>query len=276
MARILLAIGLAAALIVPMAPAAHAADKSNSFNRPSSGTPYTLSEWNTDGWYAPWQQGMGPRTMIDGSISRSGKSLRVFYPQGKFGPDASGAQAPFTVSPAREYWLRQWVRLSPDFSWGIRASGGKLGAGLAGGARCSGGTACNGYNGFTSRFAWGSGGRAYLYFYHMGNTGQYGDSLNLTLGGSQVYYPRGQWFELVQRVRVNTVSGGNANYDGEVEVWFNGQNAGRRTGLQFVRNGDLVNQVYFSSFYGGATADFAPANNSYAWYDDLRAATFPI
>jgi hypothetical protein len=274
----LLALGISAVLVIPTAPAARAAALTNTFERSAAGSAYTKAEWSKDGWNASFDVGMSNRTMIDTSTKRSGtKSLRVFYPKGQINPESSGASSDFRVPKAREYWLRQWIRFSSDFSWGTTEFGGKIGLGLAGGARCSGGIPCDGYNGFTSRFIWGRDGKASIYYYHMGHTGQYGDYMELKPGGGGTYYwPRGQWIEIKQRVKVNTVSGGNAVSNGEIETWVNGQNAGLRTGLQFVRNGDLVDTAYFSSFFGGNTYTFAPTRDSYIWYDDVRASTTPI
>ncbi|GAA2690798.1 hypothetical protein GCM10010428_66720 [Actinosynnema pretiosum subsp. pretiosum] len=272
----MLALGVCAALLVP-ATAASAATRSNGFERLPSGAPYTRAEWAADGWSATWDQGMGSRAVVDGSVARSGgKSLRVLYPKGKIGPADSGAQAPFALEPAREYWVRQWVRFSPDFSWGTTEYGGKIGIGLGGGKACSGGQACDGTNGFTSRFTWRTGGRASLYVYHMGKEGQYGDAIDLRLDGAPVHYPLGRWVELKQRVRVNTVANGVANPDGAVEVWFDGRKAGERAGLRFVTNADLVDRAYFSSFFGGATESFAPQRDSWIWYDDVRVSTTPL
>ncbi len=259
-------------------PAAEAAVnlRYNTFERPERGTAYTLGAWAQDGWTAPWEQGMSTRTWIDGyNFSHTGgKSLRVFYPKGKIGPADSGAQAPLQLTRAREYFLSSWVRFSSDFSWGTTEFAGKVGLGLAGGASCSGGQVCDGLNGFSSRMIWRSGGKAAIYYYHMGHAGQYGDFVDLTRpDGSLIYYPRGQWVNLVQRVRVNTVTAGTANADGEIDIWFNGVQAATIRGLRFVRNADQVDKAYFSSFAGGATASFAPANDSWIWYDDLKVST---
>ncbi|MEK4979486.1 polysaccharide lyase [Bacillus sp. FSL K6-6540] len=252
---------------------AFAAPQVNTFERPAAGSAYTLSEWNTDGWSAPWDNGMSSRTLIDNAYSHTGsKSLRVFYPQGKIGPVDSGVQAPFAINPGQEYYLSYWVRFSSDFSWGTTEFAGKLGLGLAGGAACSGGQTCTGYNGFSSRIIWRSGGQAAIYYYHMGNGGQYGDYAVLKRNGSDVYYPKGEWVHIAQRLKVNTVTAGNANPDGEIQVWYNGVSAANITGLRFVRNADKVDKAYFSSFFGGATASFAPANDSYVWYDDIKVS----
>ncbi|MEK0316919.1 carbohydrate-binding protein [Cohnella sp. 56] len=255
---------------------AFAAPKINTFERPARGSAYTLSQWALDGWNAPWDNGMSTRTWIDGyNFNHSGgQSLRVFYPKGQIDPANSGAQAPFEVTPGREYYLSYWVRFSSDYSWGTTEFAGKLGLGLAGGAACSGGQACTGYNGFSSRMIWRSGGQAAIYYYHMGNAGQYGDYAVLkNSNGSDIYYPKGTWVNIVQRLKVNTVTNGNANPDGEIQIWYNGVSAANITGLRFVRNTDLVDKAYFSSFFGGAAASFAPANDSYVWYDDLKVST---
>lgn len=261
-----------------LAPERHVSSalRVNTFERPASGSAYTLAQWTADGWAAPWDEGMSTRTWIDGyNFHHSGqKSLRVFYPKGKIGPADSGAQAPFTLTKAREYYLSQWVRFSSDFSWGTTQFAGKVGTGLAGGASCSGGQVCDGYNGFSSRLIWRSSGQAAIYYYHMGHEGQYGDYVNLTnSSGTVIKWPRGQWVNVVQRLKVNTVTNGNANPDGEIQIWFNGAPAATIKGLRFVRNGDQVDRAYFSSFAGGATTDFAPANDSWIWYDDLKVST---
>ncbi|WP_394619564.1 polysaccharide lyase [Lentzea sp. JNUCC 0626] len=275
----LLALSGCAAIIASTiaAPSAMAAALNNYFETPAAGSTYTLSKWAADGWNAPWHQGLDTRTYVDSSVKRSGgKSLRVTYPAGKFGPADSGAQAPFAIPRAQQYYVAQWVRFSPDFSWGNTNFAGKVGVGLGAGASCSGGIPCDGYNGFTSRFIWRSGGKAAIYYYSMDHAGQYGDYRDLSLDGKPVYYPPGQWVEIVKRVKVNTVTNGNANPDGEIQVWFNGRSAALITGIKFVRNGDLIDRAYLSSFAGGGDATFAPTRTGYIWYDDLRVNTSPI
>ncbi|WP_262391327.1 polysaccharide lyase [Nocardiopsis sp. CNR-923] len=80
---------------------------------------------------------------------------------------------------------------------------------------------------------------------------------------------------IVQRLRVNTVTEGRANPDGEIEVHYNGAPAAEVTGLRLVSNDDLVDKAYFSSFFGGSTEGFAPANDSHVWYDDLKVSVLP-
>ncbi|MEV2277421.1 polysaccharide lyase [Nocardiopsis sp. NPDC049922] len=281
-AHALLASTLAATVLVTVVNTAPAtADTSiayrlNTFERATAGRPYPLSEWAKDGWHAPRGRGMDERTLVDDDVAHSGRhSLRVSYPAGRIGPRDSGAQAPFRLAPAREYHVSFWVRFSEDFSWGTTSFGGKLGLGLAGGAGCSGGRVCDGENGFSSRMIWRRDGLAAVYYYHMDKEGRFGDQAFLRVDDADVHYPRGEWVNIVQRLRVNTVTDGRANPDGEIEVLYNGAPAAEVTGLRLVSNDDLVDKAYFSSFFGGSTEGFAPADDSHIWYDDLRVSALP-
>ncbi len=247
----------------------------NTFERPAAGSAYTLAEWEKDGWYAPSARGLEERAVIDDSVPAhgGGQSLRVLYPEGKIGPRDSGGLAPFRLTPAREYYLSFWARLDEDFSWGTTSFGGKLGFGLAGGAGCSGGDVCTGENGYSSRVVWRRDGKAELYYYHMDKKGEFGDSEPLVADGAAVHLPRGEWVHIAQRVRVNTVTDGQASPDGEIEVFYNGEPAAMVTGLRLVTDEDLVDKAYLWSFFGGSTEGFAPAHDSYVWYDDLKVST---
>ncbi|WDZ90620.1 polysaccharide lyase [Nocardiopsis sp. HUAS JQ3] len=267
-----------AAYAAPVEVAPAASYKENGFEGPTAGSGYTLDEWARDGWDAPWSLGMGDRTVIDDTApAHSGdQSLRVLYPEGKIGPEESGAQAPFELDSAPEYYLSMWLRFDEDFSWGDTLYSGKVGIGLAGGGSCSGGMTCDGTNGFSSRFIWHRAtGDAALYYYHMDKEDTYGDYVELEQNGSVLRWPRGEWVNVVQRVKVNSVNNGRANHDGEIEVFFNGEPAGEVTGLRFVTNGDQVDRAYFNSFAGGATTEFAPRHDSYIWYDDIKVSTDP-
>lgn len=252
----------------------------NDFENGTSGQPYSISDWAAAGFsvangYTPvgWQE----RSTVDTTIAHEGdKSLRLLYPEGKIDPDKSGASAAFALTPQPEYYLSYWVRFSDGYSWGTTEFAGKVGLGLTGGASCSGGQQCTGTNGFSSRFIWGPSGRAGIYYYSMGHDGTYGDFAILRReDGSQINFPTGQWLNLTQRVKVNTVTNGVANADGEIEVFYNGVSAAEVTGLRFVTNGDQVDKAYFSSFAGGGTAEFAPTHDNYIWYDDVEVSTNP-
>lgn len=246
----------------------------NTFERPAAGGAYTLEDWARDGWVANRDSGLDERTLIDDSVAHGGeKSLRVHYPAGRIGAAESGALARFQLAPGREYHLSFWARFSEDFSWGTTSFGGKVGFGLSGGPGCSGKQTCDGHNGYSSRVVWGRDGEAALYYYHMDKKGEAGDRVPLRADGEVIHHPRGAWVHIAQRLRVNTVTGGTANPDGEIEAFYNGRPAALVTGLRLVSNDDLVDGAPLSTFFGGSTEGFAPAHDGYIWYDDLKVST---
>ncbi len=213
------------------------------------------------------------RTYVDTLHAAFGKkSLRVYYPKGGLGPGETGHQVPCDLADQPEYYLSYWMYFSEDFSWGSKQKGGKL-PGLATGLRCSGGYDCNGHNGFSARFTWENGGRGMVYLYHMDKPGKWGDSYPLSYkNGLPVMFRRGEWLNIIQRVKINS---GN-NHDGEVQVWYNGEEVLFLRNIRFVNNGEGVNSLYFSTFHGGGTHDWSPQNDCYAWFDQIQISAEPI
>ncbi len=234
-------------------------------------TDWTHSTWTTEGFTVPWTNGFNDsRCQVDHDEFYSGSSsLRVSYPSGGVGPGQSGAQAPLEVTPRNEYYASYYVRFSENFDWGGSNEGGKL-PGLSGGNRCSGCSNCTGSNGFTARLMWRPSGRLVLYLYHMDKRAANdpcGDDDNLLdVNDNPIYANKGEWYHIIQRVKVNTGS----NYDGEVEVWVNGEHALTRTGIRFVTNGDQVDALYFSTFHGGSGSSWAPSVDCNIWFDDIK------
>jgi hypothetical protein len=240
------------------------------FESDSTGTQYNDEQWKANGFTdVPWTQG-SERTSVVELYSHSGnKSLQVVYPKGGVGPQETGHQAPCGLTPDKEYYVSYWLRFDDNFSWGTSNEGGKL-PGLSGGKRCSGGETCDGTNGFTARFMWRRNGLAVLYLYHMDKPGKYGEDYPLVNGVSDtMYFSRGKWINLMERIKIN--SGTNKN--GEVQVWFNGEEVLNIGGIQFVSNGDLVDAFYFSTFHGGNDSTWCPQNDSYIWFDDIVIST---
>lgn len=233
-----------------------------------TGTSYEKDQWERDGFAPRWIQG-SERTRIDDQTAYSGrKSLRIFYPQGQYGTEHTGTQTPLRLTPRNEYYASYRIRFSEDFSWGTTQFGGKL-PGLTSGANCSGCQTCTGSNGFSARFMWRPGGQAALYLYHMDKPTACGEDHYLMYpDGEPVYFLRGEWMHIAQRVRINTGS----NHDGEVEVWVNGQRVLLLQELRFVTDGSLIDNFYISTFHGGDTPNWAPAVDSYTWIDDLMVS----
>ena len=235
------------------------------FESQPKGTVYGLEKWKADGFKTDeWENGMITRSMVDDSVSVSGKkSLRITYPKGCYGPEENGAQVALVLPGRDQYYMSYWLRFSDNFSYTL---GGKL-PGLAAGKLCSGGEICDGDNGFTARFMWEEKGKVVSYLYHMDKPGKWGDVRPLIYpSGKQVIFEQGKWYQIMERVKIN--SSGN-NYDGEVEVWINGLQVLFRKGIRFTSNGEKVDRFYFSTFHGGGSADWAPARTSYIWFDDI-------
>lgn len=233
----------------------------------ANNTIFTRALFRNQGFTIPWTNGFDQdRAHIDHSQARSGTaSLRISFPANSFGPSNNGAQAPLTTTPADELFASYWVRFGENFDWGGSSEGGKL-PGLAGGGRCSGCATCTGTNGFSARLMWRTGGRAVLYLYHMDKTGNCGEDIPLRVIIDQnFHFQKGQWHHVAQRVKINTAN----NSNGEVEVWMDGQPALLRTGLRFVSNTDKVDNLFFSTFHGGNSIDWAPSETVHAWFDDI-------
>ena len=228
---------------------------------------YTMDSWISDGFHLSWVQGFNQsRAHFDSEQAHSGSaSLRIDYPANTYCPGESGAQAPLTFSPQNEVYVSYWLKFSGNFDWGGTNEGGKL-PGLAGGDLCSGGGTCDGTNGFTARLMWRPGGRAILYLYDMDKASTYPEDRDLITGSGVVYFEKDEWYQIIERVKINT----GDNNDGEVQIWINGEEALFCSGLRFVNDGSMVDTFYFSTFHGGGDSSWAPSEDCYIWFDDIR------
>ncbi len=211
--------------------------------------------------------GMNELSQISNRFARSGnQSLRITYPAS----ESSGRNAAWIVPEEREYYLSYWVRLDENFDFdGDRFSGGKL-PGLGSGDLCSGGQTCDGTNGFTSRPHWRENGRAVLYLYHQDKPGQFGEDIQLVgQDGEDIFFERGRWTNITQRVRINDQ--GQAN--GEVDVYYDGEHVLSRDGIRFASDGSGIDTAYFSTFHGGSGPGWTPGQDTNAYFDDFIVST---
>lgn len=240
-------------------------DFSTGFETTPAGQAFITDKWNESGFTTDdWNNGLATRTVVDTSYAASGKkSLRVTFPVGFSGPAGNGTQISLVLPDREQYYMSYKLMFGSGFSFRL---GGKL-PGLAAGKLCSGGQTCDGTNGFTARFMWCPDGKAVLYLYHMNKKGRWGDDFPLVYpSGDQVAFVPGEWYQITERVKVNSSA---EKYDGEVEVWVNGEQVLLEKGFRFTTNGEKVNRFYFSTFHGGSDPDWAPLKTSYIWFDDL-------
>jgi hypothetical protein len=243
------------------------------FDTSPSLTPFTKSSFNSYGFTIPWVDGFDQgRTTTDTLSYSKPNALKVSYPAQGVGTKETGAQATLLFTPTEEVWAQYRLYFSNNFDWGGTSQGGKL-PGLASGDNCSGGSSCNGTNGFSARLMWRTGGKVVLYLYHMDKPKTYGEDHQLYYpNNDEVVFAPGQWYTVTERVKINT---GN-NHDGEVDVWVNDELTLSKTGIQFVSNGDLIDNFYFSTFHGGSGSQWAPSVDCFIWFDDILIASTPI
>lgn len=220
---------------------------------------------------ASWDNALETRTLVDFPESHSGtQSMRITYPKDSYGPEGTGCQVRLMFDPREEVYASYCLRFSENFSWGTTSYGGKL-PGLAGGDCCSGGAECDGTNGFSARLMWRADGKAILYLYHMDKPSQYGEDVDLFYpDGTPVRFEKGRWYHIAERVRNNS---DGETFDGEVEIWVNGEPVLLMKGLRFTSNEDKVDCLYISTFHGGDDETWCPTDTCYTWLDDIRIGT---
>ena len=191
---------------------------------------------------------------------RTGRALRVTYPSGEYGGGA-GVQFALRLRPRNDLYLRYRVRFDRRFDF-VRA--GKL-PGLAGGDANSGGDIPNGRDGWSGRLQWLSGGRVENYMY-LPTSEDFGSHFRWR----RARLERGEWNCLEMRYRLNRPG----RSDGRIQSWIGGRRVLDRGGLRFRNTGSLrIDQVFFSTFFGGNDDDYAPGRRQVAWFDDLAVST---
>ena len=219
--------------------------------------PYTDTQVRAD-WAGLKWSGLKDRAEIAACTEADrGKCLRVHYPKGAVGPGDGGGQFLVGLPPRDEYWLEYWVKFEDGFDF---RKGGKL-PGLCGGDCNTGGRKPIG-DGWSARFMWRQKGKLIVYLYHMDQKGKWGDQLALNCAAET-----GRWYRLTQRVKVNTPDQRN----GELEVLVDGKQVLLRTDIRF-RKGEQApaDHFYFSTFHGGGSADWAPKQDSFVRFDNIR------
>lgn len=224
---------------------------------------------------APWIRNQGlyvvpmalsSRLQVVDNAGIGGKALRVTYPAGQIGPAASGGLFVVNLPPSDEYYLSYRVLFEDGFDF---AKGGKIPGLSSGGAVFSGGNIPDEGQGWSARMAWGGDRSLSLYLYWCGQaSSQCGDTLHLR----KAFLTPGVWHSIVQRVKINAPN----QADAVIQVWFDGQLKFAKENFQ-LRSGDLgrADSFLFSTFPGGSTLDFAPAEDCHAQFDRFQVTTLP-
>lgn len=209
------------------------------------------------------------QALIDGEGALSGLSSRVTYPAGLFA-SAGGTQYRMrfdrvspAIAPREAAYLRYYVRFDPGFDF---VRGGKL-PGLVGGEANTGGDRPDGTDGWSARMMWRANGRIVQYVYHPDQPTDDGEDLPWD-AQCQRYFEPGRWHCVETMVQMNSVSESGGAHDGVVRSWLDGELALERTDMRFRDVPELaVDSVYFSTFFGGGDASWAPARDQHATFD---------
>lgn len=230
----------------------------------------------------PWQQSM--QAIISGgnehfaimpAVGFGGShSMRTSYAAGSYGDPTAPAgmsatifKVPFggNISARTDLYMRYLVKFMPGFNF---AKSGKL-PGLAGGTSNTGGQAPTGYDGWSGRLDWTSGGSIISYLYVPGIT-DYGFELPWQVGSQTKLLVPGGWECLELRYVMNTPGQSN----GIAQGWINDQLALNQTNINFRSTPKLaIDNLMFSTFFGGGTADFASPIDQYADFDNFAVGT---
>lgn len=203
----------------------------------------------------------GLTEIVDDASGQFGKVLRVHYDAGVSDKGGAEFKGPVAGLPADSACFSYWVRFDSSFGW---VKGGKL-PGLCAGACFSGGNPSDGVTGWSMRYMWRSGGagEGYGYITPPGQ-GDFGTQLGL----GSFTFTTGKWHHLEEQLVLNTP--GRA--DGVLKVWLDRDSGTAAPNYQSMSltyrtasNAETrIGLLFFSTFFGGSGADWAPPVATFA------------
>lgn len=219
-------------------------------------------------------------SIVDGSSAFSGRALRTFYKKSSYGGTSSLVGTSSTifkiyldnrgidVGSYDSLYFRFMVQFQPGFNF---QKSGKL-PGLAGGIDNAGGNPPNGYDGWSGRLDWIENGGIINYMYVPGIK-KYGLELPWKIGTKNIQLTPGKWECLEMHYKLNTLG----KSDGLIEGWYNNHLAIEKNNIHFRDTDSLkIDNIFFTTFFGGATPDYASPQDQYATFDNFVLATSHI
>ncbi len=244
----------------------------NSANRGLYQADQLNSDWESPLWHLGFDQGRVK--IVDAGASR-GNAMEVTYPAGRYG--AGGASAflsdvQFGMGLPKSYeelYVSYDIKFAAGFDF---VKGGKL-PGLCGAdTNAAPSTGCNtgggyptGYDGWSARGMWRENGELENYIYHASQRNYYGDDEFWNVSATP-----GVWHNVQHRVVMNTPGQKN----GILEAWFDGTKVMSVNNLEFRKTESIgINLFYFSTFFGGNDASWAPATDQKMNFDNFVIST---
>ncbi|MEE2971843.1 MAG: hypothetical protein VX672_01845 [Planctomycetota bacterium] len=217
-------------------------------------------------WNDPtWSNGVDEGRVSIVEDAEGARALQVSYPKGSVGTSTGGAQWKLRFAPEhRRVRLRYRLRFGDGFDF---VRGGKL-PGLIGGAGNTGGGVPTGEDGWSARLMWREEGAAEQYVYHPDQPANYGDRMPWTdADGGSIRFEPSRWYEVEHEIGLNT-PGLN---DGSIRCRLDGRIVLERSDLRFRDIPEIgVDQLYFSTFFGGSSSSWASVRDEVVWFDDFE------
>lgn len=190
--------------------------------------------------------------------------MRVYFNKGTYGLTGNGCYWNSPLPPSVEIYFSYDIRFKPGFEWVI---GGKM-PGIVGG-HTRAGEVPRPDGGFTARLMWKEFGRAVSYVYHQDQSGRYGDSYFW----GNFRFLSGKWYNVTIRLVLNTPGSKNGIMEGFIDgkLWFQKTNF-RFRNLESIK----IDNMSISSFFGGASADWASRRDEWIDYDNFIAFTYAV
>jgi len=229
--------------------------------------PYGRADLDRD-WNAPkWENGVsqGLVSIVDDSDERHRKAMRVLFPKGSYSNSTTPGKTQWIVELGKgfdEVYCAYDVKFGNEFNF---VKGGKI-HGLAGGKRNAGGRKPNGLDGWSSRVVWLADGKLGQYVYHPDQTSNYGQVFKYTLNGDDVVVEQGRWYNIVNRVVMNTPK----KHDGVVQAWVDDKLVLDIRNIRFRDTDSIrIDSFYFTTFFGGDDETWAASRDEHIFFDNF-------
>ena len=246
--------------------------------RHTSGAPVFLGKFHPPDWFnhfnylvnPPWQLGADRSSVLLDS-DRKSHVLKVRYPKGMIDSEPSGAS--WLTYLGKKYdslSVSYYVKFEQGFTF---VKGGKL-PGLIGGHRSglphstlTGGYKPSGQDGWSARVMWRREGRIVQYVYHPDQADKWGDDFPWMIHGKPATFTPGRWHHLKTEITMNKPG----VRDGVIRSWLDGVKALEVSNIRFRDIASIgIDALYFSTFFGGDAADWAPPKDVFAFFDQFE------
>jgi hypothetical protein len=87
------------------------------------------------------------------------------------------------------------------------------------------------------------------------------------------YFVNNQWYEVTERMVLNTFTGGVPNADGIKELWIDGKLVIQESNLKLMQDESAsmkIDGLRFASFYGGEYDSYKPIEECYTYFNNIK------